>query len=187
MANNIKKSKELNKVDPKYIASDYADIETEKFKHPLYKKLVILTLFVEAVYYNELINSEVSEENPYLINKEHKFISNKELDIVIEEKKEERKIDGPIFLIVRKMPKFPGGELALRKFIADNINYSAFEGAIQGTVYVKCVITKTGKVAKPEILRGVDPFLDKEAIRIVKSLPDFVPGAQSKCMVYSSC
>jgi len=85
-----------------------------------------------------------------------------------------------IFFIVEKMPKFPGGETALRQFIANNIIYPelAKDNGIQGKVYVTFVVTKDGSVANAEIARGVDPLLDKEALRIVNTLPAWSPGYQ---------
>ncbi len=79
-----------------------------------------------------------------------------------------------------QMPEFPGGETALRTFLAQNIKYPdlAAENDIQGTVYVRFVVTKTGKVGEVQITRGVDPLLDEEAVRVVKMLPDFSPGSQ---------
>ncbi len=79
-----------------------------------------------------------------------------------------------------KMPEFPGGEPALRLYIAENIVYPelATENEIQGTVYVRFVVTKNGSVGEVQITKGVDPLLDEEAQRVVKSLPKFKPGSQ---------
>jgi TonB family protein len=85
-----------------------------------------------------------------------------------------------IFFIVEKMPEFPGGEAALRQFIANNIVYPelAKDNGIQGKVYVTFVVSKDGSVANAEIARGVEPLLDKEALRVVNSLPAWSPGYQ---------
>ena len=97
-------------------------------------------------------------------------------EIVVEEKKpvEENKV----FTAVEQMPQFPGGESALMQYISKNIKYPpvAMENGIQGRVVVQFVVTKTGKIGEVKIARGKDPDLDKEAMRIVKSLPDFIPG-----------
>ncbi len=78
------------------------------------------------------------------------------------------------------MPEFIGGEAALISYIAKNVKYPqmAIENDVQGTVYVRFVVTKTGKVDKVEVSKEVDPILDEEAVRVVKSLPDFKPGMQ---------
>ena len=101
-----------------------------------------------------------------------------EITTVVEQVKEE--VEEEIFLIVEKMPVFPGGELGLRKYIASNVKYPniARESGIEGKVYVRFCVTSSGKVEKVSIARGVDPILDKEAIRVVKTLPKWTPGQQ---------
>lgn len=95
-----------------------------------------------------------------------------------EEEKEEK--EEPIFYIVEEMPEFPGGEMALRKYIAASIKYPviAQENGIQGKVYVNFVVDKEGRVTNAKVIRSVDPALDKEALRVVNSLPRWKPGKQ---------
>ncbi|MBO5249484.1 MAG: energy transducer TonB [Muribaculaceae bacterium] len=83
-----------------------------------------------------------------------------------------------LFIEYEQMPQFLGGEVALMKFIADNLHYpdSAKAKKIQGRVVVKFVVTKTGEIGEVKIVRSKDLGLDKEAVRIVKSLPNFIPG-----------
>jgi len=85
-----------------------------------------------------------------------------------------------VFFIVEDMPEFPGGEKALRNFIATNVKYpvKAQENGIQGKVYISFVVNKTGKVTDAKVVRGVDPSLDKEALRVVNNLPKWKPGKQ---------
>ncbi len=100
------------------------------------------------------------------------------------EKKEHtnpRMVDGEqVFYIVEEMPEFPGGDLELRKTIAENIEYpvQAQKDSIQGKVYITFIVGKDGNVKKPKIARGVDPLLDKEALRVVSLLPQWKPGKQ---------
>lgn len=79
-----------------------------------------------------------------------------------------------------EMPEFPGGEGALKQYIINNTNYpeSAKEKGIHGRVYVAFKITKEGKVTDARIARGVHPPMDKEAVRVVNSMPDWKPGKQ---------
>jgi protein TonB len=86
----------------------------------------------------------------------------------------------PVFFIVEKMPEFPGGDLALRKYIAANIHYpkDAQENGVQGKVYVNFIVTKTGAVGGAKIARGISPSLDAEALRVVNNLPKWTPGTQ---------
>ncbi|WP_163715978.1 energy transducer TonB [Mangrovibacterium lignilyticum] len=98
----------------------------------------------------------------------------------VEHAVEEEEKEDPIFYIVENMPEFPGGQLALRKFIADAIKYPviAQENGIQGKVYVNFVVGKDGQVTNARVIRSVDPALDKEALRVVNSLPRWKPGMQ---------
>ncbi len=93
---------------------------------------------------------------------------------------EEESEDAPVFFIVEDMPEFPGGEEALRKYIAQSVKYPviAQENGIQGRVYVSFVVNTKGKVTDVKIARGVDPNLDKEAIRVVNAMPEWKPGKQ---------
>lgn len=99
---------------------------------------------------------------------------------VVQTKKEVEEEDTQVFFIVEDMPEFPGGELALRQFIANSIKYPviAQENGIQGRVYVTFVVDADGSVSDPRIARGVDPSLDKEALRVVSMLPKWKPGQQ---------
>lgn len=86
--------------------------------------------------------------------------------------------DNKVFEAVEQDPQFPGGQTALLKYVSDHIKYpsTAQENGIQGKVIVQFVVTKTGSVGEVKVVRSKDPDLDKEAIRVVKSLPKFTPG-----------
>lgn len=89
--------------------------------------------------------------------------------------------EAPIFPIVENMPEFPGGELALRKYIAENVKYpeDAKEKGIQGRAYVSFVIDKEGNVANVKLARGIGfESIDNEALRVVSLLPKWKPGMQ---------
>ncbi len=98
-------------------------------------------------------------------------------EIIVEEKKPEPKKE-EVFTAVEQMPQFPGGEAELMKYIANHIKYPtmAAENNIQGRVVVKFVVKKDGSVGEVQVLRGKDPDLDKEAVRVVRTLPKFIPG-----------
>lgn len=99
---------------------------------------------------------------------------------VISTQEEEEEEETQVFFIVEDMPEFPGGELALRQFIANAIKYPviAQENGIQGRVYVTFVVNTDGSITDARIARGVDPSLDKEALRVVNTLPKWKPGKQ---------
>ena len=93
-----------------------------------------------------------------------------------------------IFVVVEEMPIFrpdicktmAEGNIELNKHIQKSIKYPvlAQENGISGRVFVKFIVGRNGKVKNVEILRGIDPYLDKEAIRVIRNLPDFAPGKQ---------
>ncbi len=99
---------------------------------------------------------------------------------VISAKEEKEEDEAQVFFIVEDMPEFPGGEMALRTYIANAIKYPviAQENGIQGKVYVTFVVGKDGKVSNASIARGVDPSIDKEALRVINMLPKWKPGKQ---------
>jgi protein TonB len=99
---------------------------------------------------------------------------------IIQTMEEEEEESVEIFYIVEDPAEFPGGDKALYKYISNAVKYPviAQENGIQGKVYVKFVVNEQGLVSNAEILRGVDASLDKEALRVINSLPDFKPGKQ---------
>ncbi len=98
-------------------------------------------------------------------------------EVIVEEKKPEP-VKEQVFTAVEQMPRFPGGDAALMKYLNSHINYPtmAMENGVQGRVVVQFVVTKTGKIGEVKVVRSVDRDLDKEAVRVCKSLPDFIPG-----------
>lgn len=86
-----------------------------------------------------------------------------------------------IFTVVEQMPMYPGGDAALMGYLRDNINYPtiAAENGVQGRVVVGFVVERDGSITDVKILRGVDPSLDREAMRVVKSMPRWNPGKQN--------
>lgn len=95
---------------------------------------------------------------------------------VIEEDPEEN----VIFVVVEKMPEFPGGQKELMKYFSENIKYPiiAQENGIQGRVIVQFTVRKDGSIDDVQVVRSADPSLDKEAIRLIKSMPKWTPGQQ---------
>lgn len=101
-------------------------------------------------------------------------------EIIVEEKKPEVKEvkKDEVFIAVEQMPQYPGGDAELYKYISSHIKYPqmAAENNIQGRVTVRFVVKEDGSIGKVEVLRGKDPDLDKEAVRVVKTLHKFIPG-----------
>ena len=98
-------------------------------------------------------------------------------EVVVEEDDEDVPLLG---IFVEEMAEFPGGELALRKYIADNIRYPDEPGGedIEGVVYVRFKVDTLGNVGDVIVVRGLHPLFDAEALRVVKSFPRFKPARQ---------
>ena len=83
-----------------------------------------------------------------------------------------------VYTTVEEMPRFPGGEAVMMRYVAQNMKYpeTAMKADKQGRVVVRFTVSSTGKVQDPQIVRSVDADLDAEALRVVSTLPDFIPG-----------
>lgn len=95
---------------------------------------------------------------------------------VVEEEPEEQ----TIFEVVENAPEFPGGTAALMQFLGKNIKYPtiAQENGTQGRVIVQFVVNRDGTIVDPKVVKSVDPYLDKEALRVILSMPKWKPGMQ---------
>jgi len=89
--------------------------------------------------------------------------------------------EGKLLKVVEQNPEFPGGFVALQKYLRGNVEYpsSARETRIKGTVYVQFNISNAGKISNARIFRGLGQAFDEEAIRIVSVMPDWLPGKQN--------
>jgi TonB family protein len=102
------------------------------------------------------------------------------LDKVRLKELEVTRVPDDVFVVVEDMPEFPGGEEALRNWIAENVKYpvEAAEKGIQGKVYAMFVVEKDGSIGRSKVVRGVFPLLDEEALRVVNAMPKWKPGRQ---------
>ncbi|MCK9179659.1 MAG: energy transducer TonB [Bacteroidales bacterium] len=92
----------------------------------------------------------------------------------------EEPVEEEIFEVVEEMPEFPGGPAAMMKYLNNNIRYPtiAQENGIEGRVIVQFVVNSDGTIVDANVVRSVDPFLDKEALRVINSMPKWKPGKQ---------
>lgn len=137
-------------------------------------KKIIQSLFFSPLLFVLTLNAQnevpLASKGPVKTNKMNTF----NCDQVI-------KVDSnTIYQVVEKMPQYPGGESALMAFIGANLRYPviAQENGIQGTVYIRFVVTKLGNVDNVEVIRSLDPACDKEAVRVIRLLPQWIPGTQ---------
>lgn len=86
-----------------------------------------------------------------------------------------------LFDVVEQMPSFPGGPSALMEWLSNNVKYPvvAQENGVQGRVVVSFVVERDGSITDVKVVRGVDPSLDKEASRVVRAMPRWIPGKQN--------
>lgn len=102
-------------------------------------------------------------------------------EVIAEPEPPKHEEENKVFDIVEQQPMFPGGQTALMKYLSEHTKYPvvAQENGVQGRVTVQFVVEKDGSISDVHVLRGVDPSLDKEAVRVVKSMPRWTPGKQN--------
>ncbi|MFN5209541.1 MAG: energy transducer TonB [Bacteroidota bacterium] len=144
--------------------------------------------FVPPVVTNEPVpeeeipptQEELKESNAGVVTQEG---SEGVVDLPVETQEVIEEVNETPFVSVEEMPGFPGGEEALQKYMRKNITYPSLEkeNNIQGTVYVYFVINKDGKVEDAKVVRGVKggSGLDAEALRVIKSMPNWSVGKQN--------
>jgi protein TonB len=100
-------------------------------------------------------------------------------EVIADEKPKEE--ETKVFDVVEQMPEFPGGQGALFEYLTKNTRYPAVaeENGIQGRVIVTFVVERDGSITDVKVAKGVDPSLDKEAMRVVRSMPKWIPGKQN--------
>lgn len=88
---------------------------------------------------------------------------------------------GEVFMVVEQMPDFPGGTEALLKFIQSNLRYPqiAADNGITGRVYLSFVVNTDGSIVDIQVMRGISRECDAEAVRVIKSMPKWIPGRQN--------
>lgn len=96
-------------------------------------------------------------------------------------KPDKPEVENKVFDVVEQMPSFPGGPSALMQFLSENMKYPvvAQENGIQGRVVVSFVVERDGSITDVKVVRSVDPSLDREAMRVVKAMPKWIPGKQN--------
>ncbi|MBO7454802.1 MAG: energy transducer TonB [Paludibacteraceae bacterium] len=130
----------------------------------------------------EVLN--VVEDNKEVEDVNIQSEDDKEVEVVIAAPVEtpvEEEEEEVIFMVVETMPEFPGGQQALFKYLSENVKYPviAQENGIQGRVICQFVVNKDGSIVDVEVVRsGGDASLDKEAVRVIKSMPKWKPGKQ---------
>ena len=108
-------------------------------------------------------------------------------EIIVQEVEKPKEEETKVFDVVEQMPSFPGGMGALMQYLSSHIKYPvvAEENGIQGRVICTFIVERDGSITDTRVARSVDPSLDKEAVRVINSMPRWIPGKQngSACRV----
>ena len=122
-------------------------------------------------------DSEVEESTIQASDDTQAAVEVKYTPVEVEEEEVEEQ---QIFQVVEEMPEFPGGMGECMKFLSKNIKYPTIsqENGVQGRVIVQFVVNRDGSIVDPVVVRGVDPYLDKEALRVISTMPKWKPGKQ---------
>jgi len=154
-------------------------------KYLLMLPLIFLLAAANSVYATQNESgSEQSDESAPNVRSEEDLLSpalyGRETDNMQEPPPVKKKGNEEPFVVVENPPEFPGGYEALMKFLADNVQYpkEAQEKGIQGRVICNFVVMKDGSITDVNVVQGVDPLLDAEAVRVLKLMPKWTPGTQ---------
>ena len=136
----------------------------------------------QAVTQAEVLNiveddAEIEETTIVSAEDQAEFVEiQDDVPIVVEEPEKEEEI----FQVVENNPEFPGGMAELMKYLQKNIKYPPIcqDQGIQGRVIVQFVVNTDGSIVDPQVVKSVNPHLDKEALRVVSTMPNWKPGEQ---------
>ena len=144
----------------------------------LAKYLLILPLAFLLIVANSCVNREKKNDGEAVTENGTSAPGSTDTpDLLPEEKVED---NSEIFVVVEEQPLFPGGNAAMMQFLSDHIKYptEAKEKGTEGKVIVNFVVEKDGRLSDFNVVRGIDPLLDNEAVRVLKLMPDWTPGKQ---------
>lgn len=172
------------KIEPKKIVEQVR--ETQKFTAPEIKK-------DELVNEENQVKDQADLDEKVAVGTKDQEGTKDRTDVAIRndiavntnESEEKKEVANKVFDVVEQMPSFPGGNEALMKFLQENVKYPvvAQENGVQGRVVVSFVVERDGSITDVKVVRSVDPSLDKEATRVVKSMPRWIPGKQNGAAV----
>ena len=134
---------------------------------------------VQEIEVLNVVDDEVQTERIEINTEENNEVV--EIKAPVEQVVEDEEKEDEIFMVVETMPEFPGGQAELFKYLSENVKYPviAQENGIQGRVICQFVVNKDGSIVDVEVVRsGGDASLDKEAVRVIKSMPKWKPGKQ---------
>ena len=152
-----------------------------KFTAPVIKKDDEVRPEDEMKSQDEIMNSKVAVGFANVVGNDESGEVLKAKEVLVTEPVKPKEEENKVFDVVEQMPSFPGGNAALMNYLSQNIKYPviAEENGIQGRVIVQFVVGKDGHISDVRVAKSVDPSLDKEAVRVVKGMPKWIPGKQN--------
>lgn len=170
----IVKQQEVEKVVEKVKSS-------VKFTAPVIKKDDEVQEEDELKTQDEIMDSKVAVGFANVVGNDENGEVLKAKEVIATEPVKPKEEENKVFDVVEQMPSYPGGNGALMQYLSKNIKYPvvAEENGIQGRVICTFVVEKDGSVTDVRVAKSVDPSLDKEAVRVVSSMPKWIPGKQN--------
>ena len=152
-----------------------------KFTAPVIKKDDEVKPEDELKSQDEIMNSKVAIGALNVVGNDESGEVLKAKEVIATEPVKPKEEENKVFDVVEQMPSYPGGMGALMQYLSSNIKYPviAEENGIQGRVICTFVVERDGSITDVKIAKSVDPSLDKEAVRVVKSMPKWIPGKQN--------
>ncbi len=170
----IVKQQEVEKVVEKVKSS-------VKFTAPVIKKDEEVKEEDELKTQDEIMDSKVAVGFANVVGNDENGEVLKAKEVIATEPVKPKEEENKVFDVVEQMPSYPGGPSALMQYLSKNIKYPviAEENGIQGRVICTFVVERDGSVTDVRVAKSVDPSLDKEAVRVVSSMPKWIPGKQN--------
>ena len=152
-----------------------------KFTAPVIKKDDEVKPEDELKSQDEIMNSKVAIGALNVVGNDESGEVLKAKEVIATEPVKPKEEENKVFDVVEQMPSYPGGMSALMQYLSSNIKYPviAEENGIQGRVICTFVVERDGSITDVKIAKSVDPSLDKEAMRVVSSMPKWIPGKQN--------
>ena len=171
--------KEIIKQEPEKVVEQVKS--SVKFTAPVIKKDEEVKPEDELKTQEEIMDSKVAVGFANVVGNDENGEVLKAKEVIATEPVKPKEEENKVFDVVEQMPSFPGGNSALMQFLSKNIKYPvvAEENGIQGRVVCTFVVERDGRVTDVRVVKSVDPSLDKEAVRVVSSMPAWIPGKQN--------
>ena len=172
------------KVEPKKVVEEVR--ATQKFTAPVIKKDELVKEENEVKQMDQLDEKvAVGSENREGTTDRTDIAVRNDVAVATPPPAPQQEVENKVFDVVEVMPSFPGGNSALMEYLRDAIKYPvvAQENGVQGRVIISFVVERDGSITDVQVARSVDPSLDKEAMRVVRSMPKWNPGKQNGAAV----